>query len=308
MSQRQRAARSALDPAIAAYFAAPSPLSSPGRHGALLAPLPADPAGIAAVVQGLVLYEHVAEPFYGVPIAEARRGESHIRPLERMLDALLALNAAPLSAARPPQQRLVGVCRHFTLLALAMLRDKGVPVRARVGFGAYFNPGYYEDHWLCEYWSAAERRWALLDAQIDAVWRAKLGIAADMTDVPRDQFLTAGDAWRACRRGDLDAARFGIEFTRLRGLWFIAGSLVRDLAALNKRELLPWDVWGAQPPPDAALDRQQLAFFDELAELTREPDETFAALQARYEGDPRLRVPPRVLNVLTRRQEDVLAA
>jgi hypothetical protein len=28
------------------------------------------------------------------------------------------------------------------------------------------------------------------------------------------------------------------------GLWFMAGSVVRDLAALNKREMLPWDYWG----------------------------------------------------------------
>jgi hypothetical protein len=308
MSAPAQAAKPVLDPAIASYFAAPSPLSAPGAHAGLLAPLPADPAGIASVVQGLVLYEHVAAAFYGVAIPEARRGESHLRPLARMLDALLALDAAPLAVARPPERRLVGVCRHFTLLAVALLRDKGVPARARSGFGAYFNPGYFEDHWVCEYWHAAERRWALLDAQIDAVWRAKLGIAGDMTDVPRDRFLTASDAWRACRRGEHDAARFGIEFGRLRGLWFVACNLVRDLAALNKWELLPWDVWGAQPMPGTALDAEQLAFFDELAELMRWPDETFAALRGRHDGDARLRVPPHVFNPLTQREEAVLAA
>lgn len=308
MSQRQPNTRTAPDQEVLDDFALQSPLSSPGRHAALVSALPADAAGVASVVQGLLIYEHVASPFYGVAIPDARRSESHIRPLERILDALLALDEAPLAIARPPEKRLVGVCRHFTLMAVALLRDKGVPARARCGFGAYFNPGYFEDHWVCEYWNAAERRWALLDAQIDAVWRAKLGIAHDMTDVSRDRFLTASDAWIACRKGELDAARFGIEFTRMRGLWFIAGNLVRDLAALNKAELLPWDVWGAQPAPNATLDPHELAFFDELADLTRRPDETLSDLRARYESDARLCVPARVLNALRQREEPVLAA
>jgi hypothetical protein len=308
MSQHQPNTGTAPDHDMLGDFARQSPLSSPGHHAALLSPLPADPASIASVVQGLVLYEHVASAFYGTAIPDARRSESHIRPLERMLDALLALDEAPLSVARPPQKRLVGICRHFTLMALAMLRDKGVPARARCGFGAYFNPGYFEDHWVCEYWNAAERRWALLDAQIDAVWQRQLGIARDMTDVPRDWFLTASDAWSACRSGDLDAARFGIEFTRMRGLWFVAGNLLRDAAALNKAELLPWDTWGLHPAPNAALDPSELAFFDELAELTRRPDERFRELRALYESDARLRVPPRVFNALRQREEAVLAA
>jgi hypothetical protein len=31
----------------------------------------------------------------------------------------------------------------------------------------------------------------------------------------------------------------------MHGLWFSAGNLVRDIAALNNRETLPWDFWGA---------------------------------------------------------------
>ena len=52
-------------------------------------------------------------------------------------------------------------------------------------------------------------------------------------------------------------------------LWFIAGNLVRDVAALNNREMLPWDVRGAMRRQDSELD---LAFFDRLAIVSREPD------------------------------------
>lgn len=297
----ERAPRRALD-----YYAQHSRFSDPGRHAPLLAALPPDPAGIARAIQGLVIYEHVALPFYGCPLPEARRGESHIRPAERIIDAILALDDRPLAIARPPEKRLVGICRHFTLLAVAAFRQHGLPARARVGFGAYFNPGKYEDHWVCEYWRTDQGRWALLDVQFDEIFTRNLAIRHDPLDTPRDQFLVAADAWRKCRSGELDPNAFGIEFSKLRGLWFVAGNLVGDLAALNGAEVLPWDVWGAKPPP-GELSADQLAYFDELAELTADPDANFEALRRRYESEPSLRLPAKVFNALHQREEVIFA-
>jgi hypothetical protein len=90
----------------------------------------------------------------------------------------------------------------------------------------------------------------------------------------------------------------------MRGLWFIAGSLVRDIAALNKMEMLPWDVWDAQPRPNDVLGDDQLEFFDQLAALSREPDTSFEEARRRYEGDDRLRVPV-VFNAVRSRSEPV---
>jgi hypothetical protein len=282
-----------------------STFSAPGRHAGLFENLPSDPARLARTVQGLVIYEHVAEPFYGYALPEARRGESHIRHMEKMVDAILALDGRPLDVARPPERRLVGICRHYMLLALTTFRHHGVPARGRVGFGAYFNPGKFEDHWLCEYWNADRGRWALLDAQFDDIFIRNLSIRHDVLDVPRDQFLTAADAWRRCRAGDLDPHAFGIEFSQLRGLWFIAGSLVHDLAALNGCEVLPWDVWGAQPRANAELGADTLAFFDDIASLTADPDAGFDAMRQRFADDPMLRLPDTVFNALRRRDERV---
>lgn len=290
------------------FYTQHSAMTSPGCHAHLFDPLPAQVAELARMVQGLVLYEHVAEDFYGVRLADERRNESHIRALEAMLDAALAMDNGPLQVARAPHRRLVGVCRHFMLITVAVLRAKGIPARARCGFGSYFNPGYFEDHWVCEFWNAAEQRWTIVDSQFDEVWSRNLKIDHNVLDVPRDRFLTASAAWIACRAGHLEASKFGIYFTGLRGLWFIAASLVRDVAALNRIEVLPWDIWGAQPPADAALTDEELGFFDELARLTQEPDATFDELRARYHSDDRLRVPATVFNALRQRPETVLAA
>jgi len=284
------------------FYTRPAEMTSDCGHAPMFDELPRDVAALARVVQGLLLHEHWA-PGYGVALSDERRSESHIRPTKRMLDHLLAHDGQPLSVGRPVDARLVGVCRHFTVLLVAMLRAKGVPARARCGFGAYFNPGHFEDHWVCEYWNAAEARWVLVDAQIDELQRAKLNPDFDLLDVPRDRFVIAGDAWAQCRAGEADPSTFGI--FAMRGLWFIAGNLMRDVAALNNMEMLPWDVWGTMIRPDEPLQTDQLALFGRLAAVTRAPDTTFAELRALYEGDERLRVPATVFNSVLNRPETI---
>lgn len=286
------------------YFRQPAEMSQFGRFLPLVAPLPADVATLAGIGQGLAIHEYMASA-YGVTIPEERKQESHIRPVEEMMERLLAVDDRPLVEARPPEKRLVGVCHHFMLFLVSMLRARGIPARGRCGFGAYFNPGYFEDHWVCEYWNEDEGRWRLADPQFDEVWRRELRIDHDVLDVPRDRFLIASDAWVQCREGQENPAKFGIFKGDLRGLWFIAGNLIRDAASLNKSEMLPWDLWGAMPHPGETLSDAQLAFFDELALLTRAPDESFEELTGRYCADERLRVPGAVFNSLLQRQEAV---
>jgi hypothetical protein len=48
-----------------------------------------------------------------------------------------------------------------------------------------------------------------------------------------------------CRRGLADPLSFGVDgFPDNFGIGEIRGNLIRDLAALNKVETLPWDEWG----------------------------------------------------------------
>ena len=124
-------------------------------------------------------------------------------------------------------------------------------------------------------------------------------IPFDPLDVPRDRFVVAGNAWRLCRRGKADPQAFGI--LDMHGLWFIAGNVIRDIAALNNHEMLPWDVWGAMARTDAELD---LPLFDHLAELSHVPDEHAGELSAAYE-DKRIAVPGTVFNAVLNRPDPV---
>jgi hypothetical protein len=232
---------------------------------------------------------------------DERRAESNIRSLADMLALLRRHDARPLVFVRTLYQRMVGVCRHFSVFAVALLRRAGVPARARVGFGAYFNRGTFEDHWVVEYWNGTS--WQLLDAQIDAAQRAMLKIEFDTFDVPRDQFVIAGDAWTQCRAGRADPKAFGI--FEMRGLWFIAGNVLRDFASLNNDEMLPWDCWGPMSSTDTQFPPDKLALFDRLAALTLDPDNRFAEIRALYANNAELRVPGEVFNAEHKRMEAV---
>ena len=287
------------------FYAHPSMMTAARSYAPLLDHLPDDVGELVGIIQHLMVYDVVAPDFYGYTIPKIRQSEIHTRSMGEILDGIVALDGRALSVARPVEKRLVSRCHQFMLFLVAVLRAKGIPARARCGFGAYFNPPYFEDHWICEYWNATETRWVLVDVQFDEVWRTKLKIDHDILDVPRDRFVVAGDAWVKCRKGEADPAKFGIEFVNFRGLWYIAGNLVREVAALNKTEMLPWDVWGAQPRPNETLVDDQLEFFDRIAPLTRDPDMSFEEVRRLFERDDRLRVPATVFNSLLNRVEPI---
>lgn len=272
----------------------PGVMTTAGKYAGLLDGLPADAAGVARVVQGLLIHEFWAEA-YGVTLAEPDRDRVNLRRVEQVLEAVTSRDDRPLDVPREPGARIATNCRGFSVLAVALFRARGVPARARCGFGAYFKPGWFEDHWVAEYFDGG--RWKLVDAQIDDLQRNKLAPSFELTDVPRDQFVIAGDAWTRVRAGQADPGRFGHTFLNEAGDWWIAANLMRDAAALDNVELLPWDLWGAMPEPEDTVD---VALFDELAAATAGPS---MGEVRRLLADDRLRVPAEVHNAQHGRKE-----
>jgi hypothetical protein len=280
------------------FYTTQTPTSDPGELTKLLDPLPSDPVSVVRVVSRLVVH----------PVALARSGVSHpyaaacdpeARAVRELLRRLVERDPAPLEIARPAERRIVGTCRHYAVLAASIFRHHGIPARVRVGFARYFVPGFHEDHWVCEYQD--ERGWRLVDAELGEDVVAKMfGIDFSPTDVPRDRFLTAGEVWRGLRRREIDDATCGVSFIpAVRGAWFVGGSILRDLAALNGRELLPWDYWGLarELRPGTNIPPSSVARLDEVADVLAGSAPAWEALRALYEGGEDLRVPATVLSV-----------
>ncbi len=266
-----------------AYYAAPAPMTRLEGHTRVFDGLPDDPVALANTVQGLIVHEFWATEHYDVAIPPERANEVERRSAAEILDGILALDARPLDQARPPARRHFGNCRMFSTFATALLRRVGIPARARCGFGTYFERGKFIDHWIVEYHDS--ERWVQLDPQLDDVQRAALGIDWDVTDMPTGQFVTGGEAWQRYRAGQDDPQLFGI--LTWWGMPFVRGNVIRDLASLQRVEVLPWDGW---PVMDGASDD----LVDEVAKVTTAGDTQ--AARALYEAVEALRVPPVVFS------------
>ncbi len=268
------------------YFLEQSPMSDPGKLGRLFAELPAEVPALVRIIQQCVIHVFWAGA-YGVELDEARKGEVGIRPVKHKLARLIELDDRPLSEARAPERRLVGNCRDFTLMMVSMLRAKGIPARSRCGFGTYFIPNHYEDHWVFEYWNQDQQRWVMVDAQLDAVQQEALKLPFDPLDMPKGQFVTGGAAWQMARRGEADPDSFGI--FEWKGMDFIKGNLLRDLLALNKFETLPWDDWGILQRPYEQHTPAELDLLDRAAALTLTED--LDAIRALVQTTPDFQAP-----------------
>jgi len=269
------------------YFSQFGRMTNPGPFADLYTDLPADIPSLVKVVQGLLIHVFWAER-YGVNLSRDLQAEVQLRTLERRLAQTLELDPDPLPIARLNEKKIAGNCRDFSVTLASMLQYKGIHARPRCGFGAYFMPNHYEDHWVCEYWNEQEQRWVLVDAQLDELQQNILQISFNALDVPRNQFIVGGAAWKMCRSRRANPDQFGI--FDMNGIDFVKGNFVRDVAALNKMELLPWDCWGLILNEYASLPPDDLSLLDRLADLTEADVPDFDSVRQIYESDPRLSV------------------
>lgn len=286
------------------FYLQHGPMNGIGNALPVLRDLPEGIAELCEIAQGVLIHRDIAPWLYGLNLSGEQRDLANIRPVARMIAEIQRRSAKSLRETREPGERMPCVCWHFSSLIAATLREQGVPARARCGFGTYFKPGRFEDHWVAEYWNSAERRWVLVDAQLDAVQRKAFRVDFDTTDVPRDRFILAGDAWQQCRAGRTDPDLFGLSIINEQGLWWIGQNLIRDLASLNRVEMLPWDVWGMMPTPIGTISDEDGTFLDRIAALTLGDDDALTALQEIYD-DQRVKVPCKVFNADRHIEEDV---
>lgn len=112
---------------ILEFYARQSAQTSPGHRTALFTSLPDDVMALCEIVQGLFIYDVVAKDFFGFDPPKARLEEIHTRSVGEMLERIRELDDAPLTAARPPEKRMLTRCDGFVMTLASILRSKGVP-------------------------------------------------------------------------------------------------------------------------------------------------------------------------------------
>lgn len=245
------------------FFRQHGMFTDPGSRRSLLSGLGQNPAFLCGLVQGILIHDHFGQSLYDAPPKNIATASRETLPVSDRLAQLAARNEGTALGEDgalpdlPTDKRIVGTCRDFALMLCAMFRQNGVPARVRCGFANYLGSEQYEDHWLVEYWLADEGRWAKADAQLDAPHSKKLKVDFDITDVPEYRFIVGRRAWELARTEAMDPNWFG--HGEDHGLWFIRVNLARDLMALCKHEVSPWDDWRKMSEAERQLDDTTLA-------------------------------------------------
>lgn len=255
------------DQSLSGFYQTHSLFTEPGKYSYLYKELPDDISILIKDIQGLLIHEAQAH-LYGVQFSKIRENEMGIRTVENMLDRILQLDNRPLTIPRSPKNRLIGNCRHFSVLLCSFLRSKNLPARARAGYENYSKSSFHGDHWICEYWNKSEGRWIQVDAQLDDVQIRAFNINFDPNDLPEGKYLSAGFVYKNCRNGNLDPDSFGV-FEDFKGFWHVKENLIRDFLALNKIEILPWDHTTIMNDKKNPFEQTKV-LYDSIGKLTTE--------------------------------------
>jgi hypothetical protein len=264
-----------------------SPVTDPGIHHAAVADA-VRAATPPEVVHGLVIHLGLGR-YYDWKVPRDRMPEAELRGVEALLSRALELDPSPLHVARPPERRLVGHCRVAAVVACSLYRAAGVPCAARAGFRAYHRKRVAAetwDHWICEV--LADGRGRYVDPELDDVLQRVTGDDVDPLDIPRDAFVTAGEAWLAVRSGEARGEQFGLDPSDA-GADYVRAMLLRDLAALNGWEAAGSDTWGLAGVSAESLGEDDLTLFDSVAEATAVGAAGVERARELYASDPRLR-------------------
>ena len=273
------------------YYLDHSPITDPGPYVYLYENLPDDLPALVNLIQGQMIHRNAAEN-YGVTLTRGSRPEQHLRTTQQRLARIVELSPDPLTAARKPKERTVGMCRDFAVFLVSLLRHKSIPARMRVGFADYLfdNNEFKADHWITEYWDAAHSRWVLADPDLGGMPRDVLGIqiACNLFDLRRDHdFYVAGSAWRLARAGKMRSDLFRYS-GRWKGFPCIRGNLLHDFQSLNRLELSLFDYWDElHYKPETSLTVEDKATLDRVAALTVNPEGTFEEMRAYFDSLPR---------------------
>lgn len=235
-------------------------MSDPRDYASLFDDLPDDISSLCKAVQGTYIHYYTVKSNH--PALHGRLKEVDTRRLDLILKRMMELDSRPLMEKRPREKRFIGCCRDASLLLCAMLRHKGIPARLRIGFAKYIggsDNNFYVDHVVVEY--NMGDGWKLVDGEQTDRLIVENGIDFDVQDIPRDQFVVAGQAWQMVQRGEILPKNFGDDpyGSFFRGTWAIRNRLVQDVAGLNLVEMLLWDTWG--------LMERDMKITDEIKEL-----------------------------------------
>lgn len=253
---------------------------------------------IVTYTQNILMHQHWSQ-CYGLELSAERTREPFIRRFEDKLKLLRDKGFAHVCEQHDNESKMIAICRDFSIVAAALCREAGIPARVRCGFATYFEQGQYIDHWVLEYWHAEQRKWIMVDAQLDALQQTILNVPFDPLDVSEDYFITAPRAWLMCREGRLNPELFGI--LQWWGYDYLRCNLILDVNACLGMAMQPWDMWaGYKSIPMGEWTEEDFNTMDELAIIALDVNHSLEQLCQFAESNGKIKVPQNLNHVYNR--------
>jgi len=267
------------------FYCMQSTLTDPGQYAYLFDDLPENIPDLCEVLRNLFMHYADVE-LHSFPATPIRYAEMDNRSVTNILACILKYDSRSLTKRRETHHRVMGVCRDISLLLCAVLRHRKIPARLTSGFVNYYIPQFNLDAVNLEYWNEEAGRWCMVDSRTDPHSKTltKSPIDFALYDVPKDKFLPAEMAWQHYREGKINGNHFGSR--KYRGAWYVRNRLIHQLAFLNKKEMLIWDLWGdmqVHREGKPCLLEEQLDGLDKLAELIRNHKNNLMLMKDCYE-------------------------
>ncbi|WDV44342.1 transglutaminase-like domain-containing protein [Clostridiaceae bacterium M8S5] len=251
--------------------------------------LPRDIECIVSTIQNIFLHQFWAER-YGIKLTKEQKNEPLLRSVEEKLIHLQSIGYSHITQEKELKDKMISICRDFSVMGVALCREVGIPARARCGFATYFEKGKYIDHWVIEYWNEQENRWVIVDAQLDDLQKKSLDIKFNSLDISEDYFITGSKAWEMCRQGKANPELFGI-FTWW-GYDYLICNLLLDANSLLKIPMQPWDKWqGYKNTPISEWTEKDYLAMDQLAKYVSHVNNNFDDLYTYIQKNDKIKVP-----------------
>ncbi len=264
------------------FYCQYSSFTNPGKYEYLYEDLPDSLPALCQIIQKQFMHIVAEYPSYkDIMPGDSRYDITKYTTIESILETLYQKDSKGLTINRKPENRLVFSCQNYALMLASMLKHKGIPARVRYGHATYLIPDFHASHVICEVWNKTEKRWMLVDPNIN------------MIDFSKDKFDFSNEAWLQMQNGAIDPNTFGFP-GKYSGEGSITGKISADLASILGTEY-PLTMYSPIMEyyfeGEKQLPQEQIKILDSISELMQSLNaENLSKLQRIYNNTPEIQV------------------
>lgn len=220
--------------------------------------------------------------------------ENDLYPTAVSMIAELLRRDPNFTTKRKIEDKIHVCCRETSILLIAILKAKNIPARTRCGFThAVSEIDGAGDHWIVEYYNESYKKWILVDPTMcyDQETLNYFEIDYSLTNVPRDKFIFAADAYLGLRNGKYKTeAIYSFSNPKTFGIKAAINELFYDFHSLMNNEIPFCQSPKYLKDKSYLLDDDEYIELDELARLMLDPDKNFDRLLEIWDSQDKFRI------------------